>query len=102
MDECSICLFTFKDEYIKLYGLCKFSCSHQIHAVCCQELINHNKYLCPLCREPYNIISIIPPEKELLKETNSNSENKNDIISHKIHTQQVSVFDKIKKLVSCF
>ena len=50
VDQCSICLFDFK-EYEKVTGL---SCSnmHLYHTSCIKESIESRNFYCPLCRSP--------------------------------------------------
>ena len=49
-DDCSICL-----DYItkSIKGECIMKCSHRIHSLCLQDLLDSNlKQLCPICRKP--------------------------------------------------
>ena len=52
-EECSICL-----EYItnSIKGECTLKCSHNIHSLCLQDLLDSDlKQLCPVCRKPIEI-----------------------------------------------
>ena len=67
--ECSICLENFIDTN---KGFCKIKCGHIIHALCLQDLLTYSysesKQLCPVCRQPIDIIDLKPPAEETISE----------------------------------
>ena len=65
-DDCSICL-----DYItkSIKGECIMKCSHRIHSLCLQDLLDSNlKQLCPICRKPIEIENFIPHKVEIKSE----------------------------------
>jgi hypothetical protein len=65
-EECSICL-DYMSNSIK--GECKLLCSHKIHCLCLQDLLDSElKQLCPICRKPIEIDTFTPPEFEIKSE----------------------------------
>ena len=71
-DDCSICL-----DYItkSIKGECILKCSHRIHSLCLQDLLDSDlKQLCPICRKPIEINDFIPPNVEIKSDFITKSE----------------------------
>lgn len=62
-DECSICLDNITES---IKGECILKCSHRIHSLCLQDLLDSNlKQICPICRKAIEIDNFIPPNVEI-------------------------------------
>ena len=61
-DLCPICIESFSNENVTKFGIIHCKCSHILHSLCYQDLVNFNlDQICPICRSDLLIDNIIPP-----------------------------------------